>query len=104
MQVLPGEAPPAALAGQTLVAGPGESPPTAMTAPEPGGEETVVQGVARIDLSTGTVTVAEAPPSPDFRAHRASPKPPRFPRRTWARATRCPACRNHNSCRPTAAM
>jgi hypothetical protein len=70
MQVLPGEAPPAAFAGQAPAFGPDDGAPEATAVPEPGGEETVVAGAARVDLSTGTVTSAEAPPAPNL---------PRFP-------------------------
>jgi hypothetical protein len=69
MEVLPGEAPPAASAAAPPVA-PDGAPPPAPGGREPGGEATIVQGAARVDLSSGTVTPTEARPMP------AEPGPP----------------------------
>lgn len=60
MEVLPGEAPPAASAAALPAAGPGAIATTPMGAPEPGGEPTIVRGAARVDVSSGTVTATEA--------------------------------------------
>jgi hypothetical protein len=70
MEVLPGEAPPAASAAAPPAAGPGAIAATPMGAPEPGGEATILRGAARVDLSSGTITATEAPPTP------AAPGPP----------------------------
>jgi hypothetical protein len=60
MEVLPGEAPPATSAAAPPAAEPGASAPTVTSAPEPGGEPTILRGAARVDVSSGTVTATEA--------------------------------------------
>ena len=62
LEVLPGEAAPAASAGASPAIGPTETPPSAMVDAESGAEATVFRGEARIDLSSGTVTATEARP------------------------------------------
>jgi hypothetical protein len=64
MEVLPGEAPPAASAATPPVTGPGAIPSGAMDTAEPGGEATVVRGAARVDPLSGTVTATEEPVTP----------------------------------------
>lgn len=64
MEVLPGEAPPAATAATPPVTGPGAIRAEAIDAPEPGGAATVVRGAARVDPLSGTVTATEEPVMP----------------------------------------
>src|SRR5262245_22756111 len=68
IEVLPGEAPPAVSAAEPPASGRGAGAPAPTSAPEPGGEPTIVRGAARVDVSSGTVTAAEAtrvPVAPD---------------------------------------
>ncbi len=64
MEVLPGEAPPAASAATPPVTGLGAIPAGAMDTAEPGGEATVVRGAARVDPRSGTVTEEPVTPAP----------------------------------------
>jgi hypothetical protein len=70
IEVLPGEAPPAVSAAALPATGPATIAPTSTGASEPGGDAIIVRGMARIDLSTGTVTATEAARMP------AAPGPP----------------------------
>jgi hypothetical protein len=76
MEVLPGEAPPAASAAAPPVTGLGAIPTGAMDTAEPGGEATVVRGAARVDPLSGTVTeepVTPAPLAPSLAAGDSAP-------------------------------